>query len=68
MPFVWSAYRCVKPGGALVLSLPNRARCRDFGFESLDYPPHHLSRWAENLENQLSMIAEMLAAEVLVYG
>jgi len=62
MPFVLAAYRCVKPGGLFVLSVPNRARRKDLGFESLDYPPHHLSRWAED---QLSMVAEMLGAELL---
>jgi len=62
MPFVSAAYGCVKPGGLLVISVPNRARRRAPGFESLDYPPHHLSRWAEN---HLSMIAEILDAELL---
>jgi len=62
MPFVLAAYRCVKPGGLLVLSVPNRARSKDLSFGSLDYPPHHISRWAED---QLSMIAEKLNAELV---
>jgi 2-polyprenyl-3-methyl-5-hydroxy-6-metoxy-1,4-benzoquinol methylase len=61
-PFVLAAYRCVKPGGLLVLSVPNRARRKDVGFESLDYPPHHLSRWSEN---QLSVVAQILGGELL---
>lgn len=62
MPFVQAAYQCVKPGGTLVLSVPNR-NCRkgdDFG--SLDYPPHHLSRWAEE---QLMSVARRLNGRVL---
>ena len=39
MPFVGAAYRCVKPGGMLVLSVPNQARRKDLSFGSLDYPP-----------------------------
>lgn len=62
MPFVEAAYRCVKPGGVLVLSVPNRARRRDLSFGSLDYPPHHISRWSED---QLSIIAAKLNAELL---
>lgn len=62
MPFVEAAYRCVKPGGILVLSVPNRARRRDLSFGSLDYPPHHISRWTEE---QLSMIAAKLNAELV---
>lgn len=62
MPFVRAAYRCVKPGGILVLSVPNRARRSDLSFGSLDYPPHHISRWAED---QLSMIAVELNAELV---
>ncbi|HBP88421.1 MAG TPA: class I SAM-dependent methyltransferase [Nitrospirales bacterium] len=62
MPFVVAAYRCVKPGGVLVLSVPNRARRRDLSYGSLDYPPHHMSRWAEE---QLSMIAVGLNAELV---
>jgi 2-polyprenyl-3-methyl-5-hydroxy-6-metoxy-1,4-benzoquinol methylase len=62
MPFVGAAYRCVKPGGTLVLSVPNRARRKDLSFGSLDYPPHHISRWAED---QLSMIALALNAELV---
>lgn len=62
MPFVGAAYRCVKPGGMLVLSVPNRARRKDLSFGSLDYPPHHMSRWAEE---QLSLIAVQLNAELV---
>lgn len=62
MPFVRAAYRCVKPGGMLALSVPNRARRKDLRFGSLDYPPHHISRWAEG---QLSMIAAQLNGELV---
>lgn len=62
IPFVSAAYRCVKPGGILALSVPNRARVKDSSFGSLDYPPHHISRWAEN---QLAMVAKLLDAELV---
>lgn len=59
MPFVEAAYRCVVPGGTLVLSVPNRERRRDDTFGSLDFPPHHLSRWSEE---QLRWVARQLNA------
>lgn len=62
MPFVLAAYKCVKPGGVLVLSVPNRARRKDLSYGSLDYPPHHLSRWSED---QLLIIARTLNAELI---
>jgi SAM-dependent methyltransferase len=62
MPFVRASYACVKPGGVLVLSVPYRDRRRDPEFGSLDYPPHHLSRWSEA---QLTFVARALGARVL---
>ena len=62
LPFVRAAYRCVKPGGVLVLSVPNRERRKDLSFGSLDYPPHHISRWHEN---QLALLAQELNSTIL---
>lgn len=45
LPFVTAAYECVKPGGLLFISVPYRGRLRPAGFEVLDHPPHHVSRW-----------------------
>jgi 2-polyprenyl-3-methyl-5-hydroxy-6-metoxy-1,4-benzoquinol methylase len=42
---IGSAVRCVKPGGILVVTVPNRLRIFQDHFEPLDHPPHHLSRW-----------------------
>lgn len=39
------ARRCLKPGGRLFISVPNRDRYRRQGDEPLDWPPHHVSRW-----------------------
>lgn len=36
---------CLKPGGALYVSVPNRARSYRAPREPLDCPPHHLTRW-----------------------
>ncbi|MGH9905464.1 MAG: class I SAM-dependent methyltransferase, partial [Pyrinomonadaceae bacterium] len=62
LPFVRSAYRCVKPEGMLVLSVPNREGRKDLNFGSLDFPPHHISRWHEN---QLALIAQALNGKIL---
>lgn len=45
-----SLVRCVRPGGGIFLSVPNRDRSAKSSLEPLDCPPHHLSRWgAEQL-------------------
>lgn len=46
VPFVRDAVRCLKPGGLLLISVPNRQRVRMNALEPLDCPPHHLSRWS----------------------
>ncbi len=61
MPFAAAAFECVRPGGLLVLSVPNRDRRRDHSFGSLDHPPHHLSRWDAA---QLTSIANRLGGKV----
>jgi SAM-dependent methyltransferase len=43
--FAKAMARCVKSGGRLYLSVPNRDRIYKEGIEPLDHPPHHLSRW-----------------------
>jgi SAM-dependent methyltransferase len=62
MPFLLKAYQCVRPGGILVVSVPNRERRTHEGFEPLDYPPHHLSRWSDS---QLRTVAELLKGDLL---
>lgn len=47
LPFVIAAYSCLKPGGLLFISAPYRDRLRPAGFEVLDHPPHHVTRWNE---------------------
>jgi SAM-dependent methyltransferase len=40
-----SAVRCLRPGGRLLLSVPNRERSWREEGEPLDRPPHHVTRW-----------------------
>jgi SAM-dependent methyltransferase len=44
---VRSALALLRPGGRLLISVPNRDRYMREGLEPLDHPPHHLSRWSE---------------------
>ena len=46
VPFTQQAARCLRPGGRLLISVPNRHRLWRQSDEPLDCPPHHLSRWA----------------------
>ena len=43
--FLRSLASCVRPGGAVFLSVPNRDRSARRPLEPLDCPPHHLHRW-----------------------
>lgn len=61
LPFVWAALSCVKPGGCLIISVPNRSRRNKAEFEPLDCPPHHMSRWSVH---QLEKLGELTARGV----
>jgi SAM-dependent methyltransferase len=43
--FMRAITRCVRPGGRIFLSVPNRRRFARGDIEPLDCPPHHVSRW-----------------------
>ena len=43
--FMRAITRCVRPGGRIFLSVPNRRRFARDDAEPLDCPPHHVSRW-----------------------
>lgn len=38
--------KCMRPGGSLFISMPNRLRSTPTSLDPLDCPPHHLSRWS----------------------
>src|SRR5882762_8621513 len=42
--FLQKVKACVRPGGVVALSVPNRERWQT-GPDVLDYPPNHFSRW-----------------------
>jgi len=52
--FVSSLRRCLRPGGSLFLSVPNRARSGRSAFEPLDCPPHHVTRWSPEALQRLA--------------
>ena len=45
VPFLGQLRRCLRSGGSLYLSVPNRMRSGTARLEPLDCPPHHLTRW-----------------------
>ena len=47
-PLVGAATSCLRPGGRLVISVPNRGRISTDPFPVLDCPPHHVSRWTHD--------------------
>jgi SAM-dependent methyltransferase len=44
---VEAAAACLRPGGRLFVSVPNRERSYRSDAEPLDCPPHHVTRWSE---------------------
>ena len=43
--FLSLAARVLKPGGRLLIAVPDNHRPTPFGRDQFDYPPHHLTRW-----------------------
>lgn len=61
-PFLKTVLSCLRPGGCLFVSVPNRRRVIREAQEPLDCPPHHVSRWSAE---QLGRLAHLLNLEVL---
>jgi SAM-dependent methyltransferase len=66
-PFLRSLLACLRPGGSLFVSVPDRERSLRLPLEPLDCPPHHLSRWSaadlRALAPRFGLRLEALAAE-----
>lgn len=61
-PFINEAKNCLKAGGKLILTVPNRLRRLSAAFEPLDYPPHHITRWSAR---QFYVLAELTALKLI---
>lgn len=64
VPFLRTVLRCLRPGGELFLSLPNRERSARGAREPLDCPPHHLTRWSPDPFRRLSGLLDIRLLEV----
>jgi 2-polyprenyl-3-methyl-5-hydroxy-6-metoxy-1,4-benzoquinol methylase len=61
---VRSAARCLRRGGRLFLSVPNRERTwRDEG-EPMDRPPHHVTRWGPEQLRRLAEICDLQLMDI----
>jgi len=70
--FIRSITKLVKPGGKIAFAVPNSSAFTGFGYDILQYPPHHMSWWtAESFRSLCSLfpirlekiLVEPLAAE-----
>lgn len=62
LPFARALLACVRPGGRLVVSVPNRLRMAPPDeLDPLDAPPHHVSRWDAR---QFEALARLLGARL----
>lgn len=66
-PLINASVHCLKPGGLLIITVPNRLRRFRDDFEPLDHPPHHLSRWSKeqlvHLAKQHNLIVKAIRFE-----
>lgn len=63
---VTGAASLLKPGGCLIITVPNRdRRIRQSGREPLDCPPHHMSRWSGDTLSQLALAAGMQCRQII---
>jgi 2-polyprenyl-3-methyl-5-hydroxy-6-metoxy-1,4-benzoquinol methylase len=64
-----SACALVKPGGRVLLGVPNAEGFLKFQFNLLDMPPHHMTRWSvrafANLQRQFPLKLKRFALEPL---
>lgn len=44
-PFLEEALKVLRPGGALMLCVPNKESFLKYQYNILDMPPHHMTRW-----------------------
>lgn len=67
--FIESTLQLLKPGGILILSVPNAASFLQYQYNLLDMPPHHMTRWRKKtfmaLENIFPVKLEKMRFEPL---
>jgi 2-polyprenyl-3-methyl-5-hydroxy-6-metoxy-1,4-benzoquinol methylase len=51
--FLTAACAILRPGGKLILGLPNAKSFLKYQFNLLDLPPHHMSRWTDETLTRL---------------
>lgn len=44
-PFLEEVLKVLKPGGALIMCVPNKGSFLKYQYNILDMPPHHMTRW-----------------------
>lgn len=64
VPFLGLLRRCLRPGGSLFLSVPNRMRSGRASLEPLDCPPHHLTRWSPSSLERFAGCGGLRVAEL----
>ncbi len=64
--FVRQALHCLKPGGKLIVGLPNtESYLGDLVNFTLNSPPHHLSWWSAHALEQLASMLDVMTVSIL---
>jgi SAM-dependent methyltransferase len=64
LAFVRGLVACAKPGGLIVVSVPNDERTWRPMVEPLDFPPHHVTRWTKRSLEMLANRAGLAMGEL----
>ncbi|MDR0863691.1 MAG: class I SAM-dependent methyltransferase [Candidatus Symbiothrix sp.] len=57
--FIEDSLECLKPGGYLIIAVPNNASFINEEFASLNFPPHHVGWWNKDSLECLSSIFDI---------
>lgn len=63
--FLDAAFRLLRPGGKLLLGLPNAQSFLRYQFNLLDLPPHHMTRWTDEVLTRLQRLFPLKLVHIL---
>ena len=64
--FIQASLDCLKPGGKMIISVPNNDSFMKLELNFLNCPPHHMGLWNQNSLEKLETIFDVTTSEVLL--
>jgi len=64
--FLGSAFRCLRPGGLALISVPNAQGFTRYAVNAItDMPPHHVTRWTVDVMRRVAVLHGMILDRVV---